>query len=259
MSIDYSFFKKKFRDLTGMDLNSYKDQQMERRVLQFMSRANCSDYHTYWKLLETDNKEKMRFLNYLTINTTSFFRDQSVYNNIRDKVIPEVLERKKGKIKIWSAGCSIGAEPYSLAILMAEAAPGKYSINATDLDEQALQKAREGRFNYNQLENISAKLRGKYFNKIDDKLYEVSPDLKKVVTFKKQNLLEDSFEKGFDMILCRNVFIYFKQDTQNKLMSKFIDSLTPLGFFVIGSSENIGDLKEWNLKRAAISIFQKQK
>ncbi len=259
MALDYSYFKKKFMELTGMDLNSYKDQQMERRVRQFMSRVNVSDFHSYCKLLETNEKEKKRFLNYLTINTTSFFRDASVYNNLRDKVIPEMIERKRGAIKIWSAGCSIGAEPYSLAILMAELAGSvRYTINATDLDVQALQKAREGRYNYSQLESISKNLLSKYFNVIEDDLYEVKPEVKKVVTFKKQNLLEDSFEKGFDMILCRNVFIYFKQETQNKLMEKFIASLNPRGYFIIGSSENIGDAKSWDLRRAAISIFQKE-
>lgn len=255
---DYIEFKKRFLKLTGLDLNCYKDQQMERRIKQFMNRVKVKDYESYIKLLETREEEKIRFLNYLTINTTSFFRDPAIYRKLKSEIIPEILSRKKGKVKLWSAGCSIGAEPYSLAILMTEiTSPGRYTIVASDIDEQALEKAMEGIYHPNQLEHLSKKSLNKYFDQKKG-LYQLKPTMRNKVTFKKHDMLRNNFEKNCDLILCRNVFIYFKQETQERLLSNFIESLNPQGYLVIGCSENIGDHRKWGLKKVGIAIFQKE-
>lgn len=260
--MDYLSFKKKFFLLTGFNLESYKDQQMERRIKQFMERVQVKTFYDYYKLLEKSDQERVRFLDYLTINTTSFFRDPHVYRKLKSHVLPDILERKKSRIKIWSAGCSTGAEPYSLAILMMElvgngSAAYRYSITATDIDPQALVKARLGQYAVNQLDHVSEKSRKKYFIPVGEQL-QVRPEVKKRVTFKKHDLLKDSFEKGCDLILCRNVFIYFKPEIQSRLLDNFIDSLNPLGYMVIGCSENISNFKQLGLKKSGIAIFQKE-
>ncbi len=257
MVLDYSFFKKKFLELTGFDLNCYKDQQMERRIHQFISRLNVKDYYGYYKILESDDQERARFLNYLTINTTSFFRDTAVYKNLKTKIIPEILFRKKNKIKFWSAGCSIGAEPYSLSIILSElTVPGRYFIIATDIDAQVLEKAEKGIYFSNQLENIDSQNLRKCFIKEGDH-YKIREHLKNNIKFKKHDLLKDPYEKDCDLIMCRNVFIYFKQNIQEKILAGFIDSLNPLGYLVIGCSENVGNHRKFGLKRMEVAIYQK--
>ncbi|RQD76205.1 MAG: protein-glutamate O-methyltransferase CheR [Candidatus Syntrophonatronum acetioxidans] len=259
MVLNYPHFKKRFLKLTGIDLDSYKDQQMERRIQQFMSRLNIKDYHSYLKLLKRDEGEKTRFLNYLTINTTSFFRDPSVYRYIRDKIIPELLARKKGKVKAWSAGCSIGAEPYSLAILFGEiTTPLRFKIVATDIDNETLEKAREGLYTANQLEHLSSKSLKKYFSR-KGVFFRLKPFVKERVVFKKQDLLKDNIEKNCDLILCRNVLIYLKQEVQEKVLEGLVYSLNPSGYLVLGCSENIPHPRSIGLKRVSIAIFQKER
>ncbi len=260
--MDYALFKKKFLTLTGFNLDSYKDQQMERRIKQFMDRVEIKNYLDYYKLLERGDQERIRFLNYLTINTTSFFRDPHVYRKLKSRVLPDILKRKKSRVKIWSAGCSTGAEPYSISILMMElVGSGKeayrYSILATDIDPQALQKARLGKYAKNQLEHVSEKSRNKYFVPVGE-LLQIKQEVKNRITFKKHDLLKDSYEKGCDLILCRNVFIYFKPEIQKRLLTNFVESLNPLGYLVIGCSENISNFKELGLKKVGVAIFQKE-
>lgn len=259
MDFDYSFFKKKFLQLTGFDLECYKDRQMQRRIRQFLNRLNVKDYYSYCNILESDGREKERFLNYLTINTTSFFRDSGVYHNLKKKIIPEILFRKKNRVKIWSAGCSTGAEAYSLSIILSGlTAPHRYSIVATDIDDQVLKKAEKGLYSLNQLENIEPQILKKHFEQKEEQ-YEVKAHLKYNVKFKKHDLLKDPYEKNCDLIMCRNVFIYFKQKTQEKILRKFMESLNSGGYLVIGCSENICNHRELGLKRTAIAIYQSER
>ncbi len=261
--MDYNDFKKKFVQLTGFDLDSYKDKQMERRISHFMKRVKVDHYYDYYKLLESCPRERTGFINFLTIHTTSFFRDPAVFRNLKNKVLPEILERKKNRVKIWSAGCSIGAEPYSLSILMIElvgsnSKASRYSIVATDIEPQVLHQAQLGRFFLNQLEHISEKSLQKYFFPVGDAL-EVKPEVKNRVIFKEHDLLKDPFEKGCDLILCRNVFIYFKPETQEKLLVNFIEALNPLGYMVVGCSESISSFQRFGLQKVDMAIYQKHK
>ena len=261
--MDYDFFKRKFAWLTGFDLDSYKDKQMERRIQQFIRRMEIDSYDSYYKLLESSDQEKIRFLNFLTINQTSFFRDLPVFKNIKNNVLPEILERKKARIKIWSAGCSNGAEAYSLSILMFEligngTQPYRYCIVATDIDSQVLKQAELGLFPVNLLDNVSKKSREKYFFPVGDKL-QIKPEIKKRVIFRQHDLLKDEYEDNCDLILCRNVFIYFKPETQQKLLAKFMEALNPRGYFITGSSEHVSSYHQWGLEKKHMAIYQKVK
>lgn len=261
--MDYNLFKRKFSWLTGFDLDSYKDKQMERRIQQFMRRMKMEHYHDYYKLLESSEQERARFLNFLTINITSFFRDPMVFNNIKNSVLPEIFERKKTRVKIWSAGCSNGAEPYSLSILVMERLgngilPYRYSIVATDVDPQTLQQAQLGQFPVTLLDHVSQKSREMYFFPVGEKL-QVKPQVKDRVVFRQHDLLRNDYEKNCDLILCRNVFIYFKPEIQQKLLAKFMEALNPRGYFIIGSSEYISSYQQWGLEKKHMAIYQKGK
>lgn len=255
-ALDYEYFKKKIKDRVGLDLGSYKEQQMKRRIHQLMQRYGTEDYSAFLGLLDREPAILHHFTDYLTINTSQFFRDSHIYQAIESTLLPALL-RKGDQLKIWSAGCSIGAEPYSLAILLLEMVPGgSWRILATDFDVNILAKAREGRFHNNLLSLVPERLKRRYFTERDGHFY-LSEQVKKCVTFRQQNLLTDCYEPGCQLILCRNVFIYFTADAQELLISSFAQSLKQEGYFVIGCSEMISNPERFGLQKVQPAIYRK--
>ncbi|MCL5982894.1 MAG: protein-glutamate O-methyltransferase CheR [Firmicutes bacterium] len=255
-ALDYNFFIKKIKEKVGLDLGSYKEQQMKRRIHQLMQRYGTEDYNAFLLLLDREPAILQHFTDYLTINTSQFFRDIHVYRAIEQTILPALL-KKSEPLKIWSAGCSIGAEPYSLAMLLLEAAPGgNWRILATDFDVNILAKAREGRFADNLLNLVPERFKNRYFTERDG-WYYLSEQVKKCVTFRQQNLLTDRFEPVCHLILCRNVFIYFTAETQEQLISNFVQSLRPEGYFIIGCSEMISNPGRFGLNKVQPAIYRK--
>jgi len=255
-ALDYEYFKQRVRDKVGLDLNSYKEQQMKRRIHQLMQRYGAEDYSAFLGLLDREPAILQYFTDYLTINTSQFFRDAHIYRVIEQTVLPALL--KKGEpLKVWSAGCSIGAEPYSLAMLLLETAPGgNWRILATDFDVNILAKAREGRYADNLLNLVPERFRLRYFTERDGYFY-LSEQVKKAVNFRQQNLLTDRFEPACQLILCRNVFIYFTAEAQDRLISAFAQSLKPEGYFIIGCSEIISNPGRFGLHKVQPAIYRK--
>src|SRR5690606_29064959 len=148
----------------------------------------------------------------------------------------------------WSAGCSTGEEPYSLAMMVKE---NRWNLSekifATDIDREVLAKAAKGAYAERALEGVSVNSKNKYFNKIDDG-YEIKDEIKNMVNFQQHNLLRDAFPRDFDLILCRNVVIYFTEETKDKLYRNFTNSLRKNGVLFIGSTEQIFQAKELGLK-----------
>lgn len=252
---DFEAFKANIQRKIGLDLNKYKEKQLKRRILQFMSRYNTTSFVVFCKLLEANPETLAKFKDFITINTSEFFRDIKLYDYLQ-KVIMADYSKKAGALKIWSAGCSIGAEPYSLAILAQEARIRSYSILASDYDTAILGKAREGAYAENLLKNVPRELVKKYFAVKADK-FCINADIKSKVMFKEHNLLKDSYPPDLDLILCRNVFIYFTQEVQQDLIASFTKSLKPGGYFIIGSSEFIPVPETFGLKKAFFSVYQK--
>ncbi len=253
---DYELFKKKVKAKIGLDLDNYKEQQMRRRINQLMQKHNVSNYPDFIKLLDNDSSLLQSFTDYLTINTSQFFRDTSVYQALEKELLPDLISNG-GVIKVWSAGCSIGAEPYSLAMLLQEQAPkGNWRITATDFDVNILAKAKAAVYPENTLTNVPKHYRQRYFT-AQGHDFALSPQIKSLVQFRQHNLLTDKFESGCDLILCRNVFIYFTAETQAALVSKFIEGLKPNGYFIIGCSEMIMDPARYKLKKIRPAIYQK--
>ncbi len=249
-------FKLDIRTLIGLDLNSYKQKQLQRRIDQFMERQKTSDYNGFYNRLKKDDALLNRFRDHITINTSEFFRDIKVYETLKNKVIPDIAT-KKNALKIWSAGCSIGAEAYSLAILMEEAKIARFRIDATDFDKRILLTAKEGKYSANLLKNLPPALVKKYFDLQDDK-YTIKNQVKKNVHFREHNLLKDIYPKDYDLILCRNVFIYFKKETQDELLANFSKSLKEEGYFILGASEFISQIEKFSFKKKALSVYRKE-
>ena len=230
---------------------------MERRIRQLIQREAKLGFKDFYDHLAAAPLALERFMNYLTINTSEFFRDDKVYNQLVAEIFPELIKHFPGKLVIWSAGCSIGAEPYTIGIIMDRLrALSRLEIHATDVDDKALLFAQKGCYNKKQLGKTLPDVVEKYFLKEGD-LFCVKPEIKKTVKFRRHNLFTDGPVQGCHMILCRNVFIYFKPETQHFMLQRFSQSLKPGGFMVIGSSEYISDPAQYSFMKRANTIFQK--
>lgn len=241
---DWEDFKTKFNAKSNIDLNQYKPAQMQRRITNLMTRHNVAKYMEFYQLIDRDEALYRYFIDYLTINVTEFFRTPEKFVELEQKVIPDLMQQSS-RLKIWSAGCSTGAEPYSMSILMSEIAPRpKPQILASDLDIKMLAKAKEGIYQANELKNVTPARLAKYFRHVDGERYGVLPEVKEGITFQHHNLLLDRYESGFDLISCRNVVIYFTEEAKDKLYRRFLDALRPGGVLFVGGTEAILNFRD---------------
>jgi chemotaxis protein methyltransferase CheR len=240
---DWETFKQKFVAKSGINLNDYKPAQMQRRIGNLMNRHGANTYTDFFVMLERDPKQYKDFVDYITINVTEFFRTPEKFQELEKKVLPELLA-KSAKLNIWSAGCSIGAEPYSLAMILNDITPNvKHRILATDLDVEMLAKAKQGIYTSNEFKNITSERSGKYFKQVNGN-FIIGEDIKSRVEFQRHNLLLDKFENGFDLILCRNVVIYFTEEAKDALYRRFLNALKPGGVLFVGGTEAILNFRE---------------
>ena len=254
---EYNYLKVKILSLTGIDLNSYKSVQMRRRLDGLIGRSATSDVAAYCKLIERDPAALANLKNFLTINVSEFFRDQSQFEELETRILPMLLAKNKS-LNIWSAGCSMGAEPYSIAMLLARLSPLRdHHILATDLDQVILNKAKAGGpYALSDVRNVSEKLPKSGFTKCPEG-YRVSNSVIPKVEFRQHNLLKDPFEKDFDLIVCRNVVIYFADEAKAKLNQRFYNSLKPQGVMFIGGTETLIGAQDLGFKRLTTSFYQK--
>jgi chemotaxis protein methyltransferase CheR len=257
---EYNTFKKKIQHLTGIDLDAYK-YQIHRRIHMLMQRWGTKSYDEYYSMV-ANNPEKLReFLDYLTINVTEFFRNANRWWEIRDNIIPQMYkELGHQRIKLWSAGCSSGEEPYSLAILSMEtkvATP--QPVLAADIDQGVLARAQEGVYQKRQITNTPKEWVPRYFTDMGNDNVQVKKEVKDKVKFKHLNLIKDHFDSGFDIILCRNVVIYFGPATKSELYNKFFTALRPGGFLLTGATEQIFDHKVIGFESAGPFLYRRPK
>ncbi|NMB02621.1 MAG: protein-glutamate O-methyltransferase CheR [Firmicutes bacterium] len=252
---DYEQLKKDINKTLNIDLTAYKEQQMRRRINQWLDRYNLSSYSELVATISKDVEHRQKFTEYLTINTSNFFRDTKVFDAIESHVLPAISRGKRPRI--WSAGASIGAEIYSIAMLMNEAKFAPALLLATDLDEMILEKAKAGVYLASQVNGMDAKYLKKYFTEKAGGQWAIHEDIKNQVVFKRHDLLKDPYERNFDLILCRNVFIYFTSETQRRLINNFVQSLIPGGYFIVGSAEQIMDPASYGLERVSYCIYKK--
>ncbi|CDF58043.1 CheR family methyltransferase [Thermobrachium celere] len=240
----------------GINLSAYKSKQLIRRIENFMQRVGAKNEIEFINILSMDKNISKKFLDHLTINVSEFFRNKDLFLDLERK-IKEHLNPEKNTLKIWSAACSIGAEPYTLAIILDKITPNKkHNILATDIDQTVLEQAKQGIYNKNEVKNVDDDLLKKYFIQVQDK-YQIIDEIKKRVIFKKHDLIMDSYETGFDLIVCRNVVIYFTQETKNEIYRKFYTSLKPGGLLFVGATESIYNYRELGFEKASTFIYRK--
>ena len=235
---NYEGFKNKILKLTGIDLTSYKERQMRRRIDSLIKRNNYDDYDAYCKALTVNPKLYDEFVNYLTINVSEFYRNSIQWEILEKEVMPSILKVNR-KPKIWSAACSTGEEPYSLVMLLTRFMDlNSIKIYATDIDEGALSKAKNGVYAHKSLTNLPADFVNNYFEKSGEN-YKIDDRIKKCVDFTHHNLLNDKYPDKCDLIICRNVMIYFTEEAKSMMYSKFREALTENGVLFVGSTEQI--------------------
>lgn len=241
----------------GINLSAYKPNQLHRRIESLMTRVGVSSLEEYTKLIKKDSAQRQRFLDFITINVTEFFRNPELFDEL-DKYIKSVYLPRNQSLKIWSAACSIGCEPYSVAMMLqnSSSTASKHKILATDIDSTILVRAKEGEYTDNEMKNVKAEYLNKYFKSVNNK-YQINQSIKNMVTFKKHDLILDSYEGNFDIILCRNVVIYFNTDVKNEIYKKFSQSLKPGGLLFVGATESIYNYREYGFEKASTFIYRK--
>ncbi|MBN1363593.1 MAG: protein-glutamate O-methyltransferase CheR [Syntrophaceae bacterium] len=239
--------------ISGINLYEGKEDLVKSRLLKRLNQLNISDFNQYLKYIANDKTgtEIGAMVDMLTTNKTNFFRESEHLNFLREEIIPGW---GKGPIRIWSAGCSSGEEPYSIAITLCEAIHdiGKYDIKilATDISNRMMEQARQGLYDEELLKDMPRQLKYKYFNRIETRdshgniryshKYRVISQLQSMVSFAKLNLMGDWPMRGlFDVIFCRNVMIYFDRRTQENLVKRFSSVLRESGYLLVGHSESL--------------------
>lgn len=257
MAYDYEQFKKAVFELTSIDLSSYKEKQMKRRIDTLIEKRKVDGYENYVKLLKTDKDTFEEFVSYLTINVSEFYRNPDQWELLDKQIIPELIGKFGKNLKIWSAACSTGDEPYSLVMALSRHIPlNQIKITATDIDKQILEKAKTGLYNDKSIENVPDDFKKKYFTKIGPS-YKISDEIKSRVSFSQHNLLKDKYPTDMHMIVCRNVLIYFTEEAKEEVFKKFNEALSHKGILFIGSTEQIINYKEIGYARKNSFYYEK--
>jgi chemotaxis protein methyltransferase CheR len=254
----YRQFQKTVQRLIGVDLASYRQGQMRRRLDALVQRVGAKDYAEYSRMLERDPARVQELRDYFTINVTEFFRDPDRFRLLETKVLPELLAKRQ-PLKVWSAACSIGAEPYSVAILLRELAPMlSHKVLATDVDVTIVERARRAdTYVQAELKNVSAARLQKAFTQSPEGTYTVRPEVRSLVDIRLHNLLTAPPMQGFDLILCRNVVIYFTDEAKTVLYNHLVDSLRPGGVLFVGGTEMVVSAHQLGLASIGPSFYRK--
>ncbi len=257
MTYDYEYFKREIMTLTAIDLNSYKEKQMKRRIDTLISKHEIKGYDQYMKALKTNREYFEEFINYITINVSEFYRNPDQWKILDETIIPELIGKFGKNLKIWSAACSTGDEPYSLVMALSRHIPlNQIRIYATDLDKQVIAKAKVGLYAEKSIASVPIDFKKKYFTQVGPS-YKISDEIKSRVEFREHNLLKDAYPSDYHLIVCRNVLIYFTEEAKEEVFCKFNKSLAKGGVLFIGSTEQIINYREIGYERKNSFFYQK--
>lgn len=254
---EYGYIKIKIRDLFEINLDNYKSNQMIRRLDGYLSRSNAQDVENYCRSLEQDRNEREKLLDFLTINVSEFYRDAPHFEILQTNILPELLQ-KNSRLNIWSAGCSNGAEPYSIAMILEKFSPFQnHRILATDIDKNSLKKAQAGGpYQINEVRNVPKQILDKYFSCINGK-YWINNRIIQKVEFKHHDLMLPCHENNFDLIICRNVTIYFSDEAKKKINNAFYNALKANGILFIGATETMIDASTIGFKKVVSCFYRR--
>ncbi len=244
---DIGRLEAKIASATGLDLTQYRPAYVERRIATRLRSLNLHTYRQYARRLDEEPGEYAKLVDTLTINVTDFFRDPPVFDAIRSQVVPEIIAAKRQSrhrvIRVWSAGCATGEEPYSLTMAFLDALGATehgfmLTVVGTDLDPRAIDVAKRAEYDVAKLHHIPKADQARFVDKAADR-FRIKPEVTKHVRFQRLNLFTDEPIHAVDMILCRNVFIYFTREQQARLLAVFTSALARNGFLVLGRSEKL--------------------
>lgn len=236
----------------GIDFSGYRDSMIERRAALRLAATGCPDHVTYLRYLQSRDSELNLLLDVLTINVTRFFRDTLTFELIFDCVLPDLVSRNtrdgRQSLRIWSVGCATGEEPYSIAIqvnemLRKEGVGIKLYLFATDVSLRSLERAREAVYILENIKNTKYKLVRRYFSQEGDR-FRLASQIANLVKFSYHDILDnrnpvppESIYGSFDLLLCRNLLMYFKPSHQEKLLDRLSRAVVPGGYLVLGQAE----------------------
>jgi chemotaxis protein methyltransferase CheR len=237
---DYALFCAGVQQICQVDLSQYKRRQMERRVRSFAERNGTPRLSRYLAVLASDEGERERFLARVTINVSQLWRNPEQWEMLAEHVIPELAQR--GRIRAWSAGCSYGAEAYTLAAICRDVAPDiTLEILGSDIDERMIESAEKAHFNESDARSAPLGPLERWFERAPDG-WRAGPRLRSVVRFEVGDLLATEFpHEQYDFIACRNTVIYFTAEGRSAVHAKLAEALRPGGYLMVGCTERIAD------------------
>lgn len=251
---EFQLFRSLIFEKSGITLNEGKKELVRTRLGSKLRKGGFGSFKEYYNYVLDDRtgEELVTLLDAISTNLTSFFREINHFHYLRKNIIPEIMEKKRNdsakEIRAWSAGCSSGEEPYSLAFTLADILQGGKSwdvkLLATDISTKVLARAARGVYTEEQVKTVPKEMAMKFLDRVvedGDRLYKIKHDIKGMIQFKRFNLMTPTFpfKRGFDFIFCRNVMIYFDKPTQQTLINKFYGALSEGGYLMIGHSESL--------------------
>ena len=261
---DFSQIQKVVASRSGINLGDHKFEMVYGRLARRLRATGLKTVKDYLSLIQNDTSENIEFINAITTNLTYFFRENHHFEYLKAKIVPELKSKHvmDKRVRIWSAGCSTGEEPYSIAYTLRDffkqCSTWDIKILATDLDTQVLAKGKHAIYNDERVESLGAEVK-KHLFEMSSSGFKVKQKYQQKIFFKQLNLMDTWPMKGkFDVIFCRNVLIYFDRLVQQKLIEKFRHKLHPDGFLILGHSESIG-AQAGNFEAIGKTIFRRKK
>jgi len=256
---DYDAFRIFLEDASGIVLGDNKQYLVTSRLTRLMTDNEIVDFGSLMGRMKSDQRLRQRIMDAMTTNETSWFRDCYPFDILKEKLLPEILKKQKRTIRIWSAACSTGQEPYSLSMMVQEyqqSNPGSLTVDSvqiigTDISPRVLELAKLGCYEGTAVSRGLAPERQKRFFKETENGWAVGADIQKIVSFRELNLMKNfSLVGRFDIIYCRNVLIYFSTELKKDILSRMSKCLNPGGYLVLGGSESISNYSDdYNLIR----------
>jgi chemotaxis protein methyltransferase CheR len=253
----YVDFCEGVRKLTGIDLLQYKRGQMERRIRSFASGRGIAELPPYLKLISDDGDELQAFLDRVTINVSQLWRNPEIWSALAAHEIPELAA--DGRIRIWSAGSSYGAEAYTLAaICLAHDPRARLEVVGTDIDTRMIERAREGRFSADDARSAPREMLDRWFERVDGGAVVAGREIKAVTRFESGDLLRMPFPSArYDLVVCRNTVIYFAEPVRDELHARLASAIRPGGYLLIGSTERVSDAAKSGLEPVRPFLYRK--
>lgn len=252
----FGYLKERVLAATGVDLDDYKSPQLNRRLRNFMEQHGAKSPVDFARMMEADARLVGKFKDFMTINVSEFYRNPAQFDDLTKQVLPSLLKRKSG-LRIWSAGCAHGAEIYTVIMLLSEIDGGTgHTFLGTDIDEGSLEKARRAWYGASDVVRLPPALKQKYFI-AEATGFRLKREISSRARFRHHNLLKDPFPSGWDLILCRNVVIYFTAEARDRLYKKFNAALNPGGVLFIGGTEVILKPHEMGFKPILPFFYEK--